>query len=345
MTKKQLEYALALITEGDQADVPKRLLKNAVQIEQEHAGWVRSRGVVGFGIGRRSVDMDRQPELALKVYVKKKLARRAVDRPVPRELKIPGIKGRVLTDVEEIGRPRHDLRKCDDGRFDVKRDPCPPGFGIGLENDRSGTLGCYVRFAGDPDGIYLLSNLHVIAMDGLASVGAHIYQPSHGREGDRRFARLATWKPLNFKRWGYPNIMDAAIAKVGSNKRVKIAIPEIGLPAGIAEVKEGDTVRIFGSTSGYKTGTVLETNYRTRDMKYRYRKRNGSIGKKYVGFKCQVKCTNYSDCGDSGSVVVNQRNQIVGLHVGSIGKNYRSFFSPIGPILDALNISIITAPV
>jgi hypothetical protein len=57
-----------------------------------------------------------------------------------------------------------------------------PGSGLGHPDVTVGTFGCLVRKAGD-EGLFILSNSHVLANEGLARIGDPIVQP--GAHDDR----------------------------------------------------------------------------------------------------------------------------------------------------------------
>ena len=60
-----------------------------------------------------------------------------------------------------------------------------------------------------------------------------------------------------------------------------------------------------------------------------------------VGYLDQVMCTRYSDEGDSGSLILQQGSRkAVGLHFA--GADGGSVFNPIGDVLTALGVSLVT---
>jgi hypothetical protein len=66
--------------------------------------WTEDPNIQGLGMADRITAGRRESELALKVYVERKLPMSRVENPVPAELEIPGVDGTLATDVEEIGR-------------------------------------------------------------------------------------------------------------------------------------------------------------------------------------------------------------------------------------------------
>jgi hypothetical protein len=122
-------------------------------------------------------------------------------------------------------------------------------------------------------------------------------------------------------------------------KDVTSAIRIIGVPTGISQrVQRNMQVQKTGRTTDYTIGMIKDINYRTS---LRYKKPGGGRGR--VGFRDQVLCTRFTAGGDSGSAVLNMKQQIVGLHFA--GSDSSSVFNRIGHVLSALNISVITTKI
>ena len=145
--------------------------------------------------------------------------------------------------------------------------------------------------------------------------------------------------PFQFSASGYLNLVDAAIAKVKSAKTVTSAIRLIGVPKGVNRTVQRDMqVQKTGRTTDYTIGIVKDINYRT-DLSY---KKPGG-GKGRVGFRDRVLCTRFTAGGDSGSAVLNMKNEVVGLHFA--GSDSSSIFNRIGHVLDALLIDVVTVTI
>jgi hypothetical protein len=127
-------------------------------------------GIQGLGIGQKVTDAFVLPDLVLKVYVEKKLPKSKVTNMVPEAVDIPGIEEQLATDVEEIGKV-----ELESNTSRVRS--AIPGFSIGHLEISAGTLGCLVRVNGDDQGLYILSNSHVLANEGVAEKGDVIIQP------------------------------------------------------------------------------------------------------------------------------------------------------------------------
>ena len=249
---------------------------------------------------------------------------------MPKRVNIPEV-GVCDTDVLEIGRVSHES-------FTSRVRPAMPGSGVGHYKISVGTFGCLVKIKGTSKGVYILSNSHVLANEGVASVGDDILQPG-AHDGGRRstdvIGHLENWVPFDFSATGYSNLVDAAIAKV-KKQSVVDEIRILGLaPVGVSHtVKRGMKVQKVGRTTDYTTGVITDVNYRFA-LSY---KRPGR-GTSRVGFRDQVLCTRYTAGGDSGSAVLNDRKRIVGLHFA--GSPSTSIFNRISRVFHQLNIELI----
>jgi hypothetical protein len=330
--KEKLLLALEMITEGTEARVPEGFRAEAANVRAATTPWTSVPGVQGFGIAEKITDREQLDEVVLKVYVDKKRPKSQLSDPVPKTVRIPGWEEPVATDVEEIGalRPQPNT---------IRLRPAVPGFGVGHLQITVGTLGCLVQKKGNKKALYILSNSHVLANEGLAAAGDPIVQPGRddgGEPSEDAIAELAEWVPFQFTADGFPNLVDAAIARVKSAKSVTSAIRIIGVPKGISTtVRRGMRVQKTGRTTDYTQGVIKDINFRPQ---LRYKKSGGGKGR--VGFREQVLCTRYTDGGDSGSAVLNMQGKVVGLHFA--GSASGSVFNRIRNVLDALDIEIVT---
>lgn len=324
-----LVRALDMITEGEAAPLPERLRETALEVKRSERAWSQGRGVQGLGIGPMITGGEVRPELSLKVYVERKLPLSKLRDPVPATLDLCDRK--IPTDVEEIGRV---AAEPNTGRVR----PAIPGFGVGHLNVTVGTLGCLVHAGGDKTKLFILSNSHVLADEGVGRKGDPIVQPGvydGGADPGDRIGKLADWVPFTFSASGYSNLVDAAIASVAKSN-VTSVIKVIGVPAGTSTVvRRGMRVQKTGRTTDYTIGEIRDVNYR---FALNYKKPGGGTGR--VGFRDQVLCTRYTSGGDSGSAVLNMSGKVVGLHFA--GSPSTSIFSRIGHVLSLLNVDVVT---
>jgi hypothetical protein len=218
--------------------------------------------------------------------------------------------------------------------------PAIPGFGLGHVKITVGTFGCLVRKKGQK-ALYILSNSHVLADEGTGRIGDHIIQPGDydGGKAADLIAVLADWVPFQFTTTGYPNFVDAAIAKVKKAADVTSAVRLIGVPKGTSSfVRRGMQVQKTGRTTDYTIGVIKDINYR---LALRYKKPGGGTGR--VGLADQVLCTRYTAGGDSGSAVFNMSGKVVGLHFA--GSPSTSVFNRIEHVLTLLDLELVTTKV
>lgn len=279
--------------------------------------WANSKGVHGFGIGERITRGTRLPDtLCLRMYVQKKQPRAKLKNPAPSSIRL-GDLTRVKIDVVEDGVPRLQSR-------------ARPGFGIGLQSGGLGTFGCLVRKGSK---LYILGSSHVLAKGGAAASGESIIQvsscnktPLNGRE----IARLSDWTPLKFGP-GYPNKLDAAIARVKASK-VNAILCTLGVaPKGTrSSIKAGELVQKIGANTGHTTSSI-DSVFSNQTLKF---------GNRWVGYKDLVRCTPaFTDEGDSGALILDEKKRAVGIHVG--GSKKASYFCKIAPILKYFEVEVV----
>jgi hypothetical protein len=253
--------------------------------------------------------------------------------------------------------PILDLQK----RFQVLRS------GIGITNPHRsypknlsvGTLGFFVR---DDNGrTYLVSNNHVIADENNAKKGDAVVQP--GTLGltsselslmnslakltaQLKIAEVSAWVDLKFRSTsGIPfNDVDCAAAELASGGRDVSEIARAGLGGNLTGVAapfavDPITGKLTGSTRVHKAGrttgwtegqvtqlaVVTDVRYRAGSARFR-----GQLGIA----PSSDNSGPFSKAGDSGSGIVNEHQQLVGLLFA--GSETRTLANPIQGVLDAL---------
>lgn len=314
--------------------------------------------VVGVGRGHKHVGGRCIGKPVVTVLVTKKLPKHQLE---PYAL-VPESIERAETDVIEVGEVVALASRTDRQR------PARPGVSIGHFKVTAGTFGAVVYDVktGEP---LILSNNHVLAntsngRDKKARVGDPILQPGRYDGGTEKdiIARLYKFVPINletsqptcavanafektlnrvirkFKRDYYVkvyttghgnNFVDAAVAKPLSNDLINPDIIDIGIPKGMADVEVGEKVVKSGRTSGTNWGTVKVVDATIKISM-------GDSGD--AVFTDQVVTTHMAKPGDSGSLVLNERHQAVGLL--SAGSDSVSIFSRIKNVCDALGVRI-----
>lgn len=333
-----LVAGLEVLTSGSQAPVADRAANDGFSMEaaeaetvrHDHQEWIHGDGVQGLGIGNRIVAGTLVPELAVRVYVEKKKPLSMIENPAPKTVTLPSI-GQIELDVIEIG-----LLQLES--FTSRVRPTMPGCSVGHSKITAGTLGLVVRHE-ESGEMVILSNSHVLANEGDATQGDHILQPGQldgGQIPDDVIGDLVDWVPFEFSDTGFTNLVDAAIASV-SREHVIDAIRLIDVtPVKVnAETKRGDVVRKVGRTTDETTGVVQDVNAK---LKLEYRVPGAGGTKKRVGLTDQVLCTRYTQSGDSGAAVLNDRDELVGLHFA--GSSSASVFNKIGNVFTLLKLRL-----
>lgn len=336
-SEEQLRIALEVITRGSRAKIPRDLRERLFGLTPERAmegarqkarKWIGSRSVQGLGVGNKTVRGVRREQPVIIVYVDKKRPREKLRNPVPRTLHIPGFEP-ISTDVVAIGR-------VEPHSFPDHVRPAMPGCSIGHHAMATmGTFGLLVRKQNRRTGsLYILSNSHIIALEGAGAKGDSVIQPGPGDvvgNAVGTIGKLDQWVAFQFgSAASFENLIDAAIARVVNKKSVtdKIRIKNFA-PAGVNfNVAVGDSVYKVGRATDYATGDVIEP--------YAYVK--VPFGNSTVEFHDQVMCSPYALPGDSGSAVLNMNDEVVGLHFA--GSPSACYFNRIEHVFTALGITL-----
>lgn len=175
--------------------------------------------------------------------------------------------------------------------------PAPGGVSIGHPDITAGTLGAYLWLDGKA---YIVSNSHVIANSGLASLGDPVLQPGSfdgGEEPQDSIGRLSAFKPFDTR---VLNKVDVAVAEADPaavDDRILGLGPWADVRAmRIPEMSVGDTVVKSGRTSGFTDGKILSLDARVRVYGYP----QGT-----VEFEDCMVVEGAVEGGDSGSVVLS----------------------------------------
>ncbi|WP_213803722.1 hypothetical protein [Granulicella sp. dw_53] len=327
VTPQRLLRILEAITAEEMPGTPRSKRTHGMHVAKIRVT-LKDPNIVGIGISRKERQGQETGELSICFYVARK---RPLSR-ISRRYMIPAVlasaKGEAaFTDVKEIG-------NFSPGYL-IRSQPIESGFSVGHISGLTGTVGAIVQ---KDDARFLLSNSHILARNGLASKGDKILYPGTvdgGTDPTNWVATLSDFIP--FVRGGaFVNEMDAALAQVfeGSLPDITYNIANAASPLTVAAVSIGMTVTLQGRSSGITSGKVLDANFHFK-MFY------GGVGQ--ICFKNQVLCEHYTTDGDSGSLVLDaQTGSIVGLHFGQ-AEGGGSVFSPIGPIMDALNFTFVSS--
>lgn len=295
--------------------------------------------VVGVGIGEKIVDGKQTGTPAVKFLVRMKYSRLDLGT---RDILPKEIDG-LPTDVEEVGifkrfpatvRVRKQTAAMPNPRTKIR--PAQPGCSIGFRDPNNqfvmaGTFGALVR---DKDGLYVLSNNHVIADENRLPAGAAIFQPGLLDSANSIADQIAALARFVTVQANQANTVDCAVAKTTSQNIVSKEILYIGAPQGIAAAAIDMTVHKFGRTTGYTVGQVTSID---TDVTVQY-----DIGK--ITFTGQIIIVGgnsqpFSNAGDSGSLILQRgTNKAVALLFA--GSNTHTIANHIDQVLKALGVTL-----
>ncbi len=240
--------------------------------------------IIGLGFGLKvtegKVVTDQE---AVRIYVREKLIRSSIS---DREF-IPSSVNGVITDVVPLG----DLVAA------ARPKSC--GVSIGHHAITAGTLGCLTRKHGDEDGVYILSNNHVLADCDRGNIGDLILEPGpdDGGKFDDPIAELSDFEPIMH---GNIATIDAAIAKLLNPDSVTRDIAGIGnVQSPTMQAAENQSVLKCGRTTNLTEGRIVGVD---EDIPVRY-------GNQVVNFEGQLAIAgtngSFARPGDSGALVVD----------------------------------------
>jgi hypothetical protein len=262
--------------------------------------------------------------------------------------------------IDQIMRvARHEARKVYVGRVrqlsgwhQNPHRPLRAGCSVSHRRTTAGTLGCFVTIDGQRA---ILSNNHVIANVNQAMPGDPILQPGRldgGVDGKHRIATLHSFSPIALEA-GSRNFVDAAVATLLPDVELDLDLCRddgavIGrLQRDASEPEPGGSVMKIGRTTGLTHGRIDAVNVVGLNVAMSSRG-----GDRIARFDGQIAIGGidggaFSKPGDSGSVVVGDERQPVGLcfagsEAGAQNKRSISYANPMSAVLQSLDCEIFT---
>jgi hypothetical protein len=300
--------------------------------------------VTGVSVGLFKTDSEVTGQLCVRVYVTGEDT--PGQDPLPED--IGGYPVCVLQSIPQLQSDNAPYRPLiGGGSIEPCRTHATQGIAIG------GTLGAIVYDAtsGDPRA---LSCWHVLCVDAGAVEGEPIAQPALAAGGTCPNDVVGTLAPYpepgsdGMPAPGTPTV-DAAVCIVDTSIGANPEIADIGAVAGTADVSLADTVRRRGWQSGPAVGLV-GGKHGTHFVDYR--KPPHSYGLRMFVEVIEIDVDTFhsafwSQRGDSGSVLVNDQNQIVGLHFAGNdvtgnpdNQSTVGYANPITDVFTVLNLTI-----
>jgi hypothetical protein len=308
--------------------------------------------VVATGIGYKITAGEKMPTLSIVCSVTEKPP---LSRLAERD-KVPANMDGIPTDIILTGPIRAQAART--GRYR----PAPGGVSIGHRDITAGTLGCLVK----KDGvIHILSNNHVLANSNNAEIGDPILQPGRADGGtfpEDHIADLVNFIPISItgvpsecpigtgvatllngvaaamgsstrlqaiSRQAGENLVDCAIARPLNDQDVSDEILEVGTIQGKVSGELGMTIKKSGRTTGLTTGEIQQVDV-TVNVQYG----PGQI----ATFTDQLMAGAMSQGGDSGSAVLDNNNNLVGLLFA--GSDTTTVINRIENVFSALGLTL-----
>ncbi|MFQ5838302.1 MAG: hypothetical protein ACE5HJ_05915 [Thermoplasmata archaeon] len=272
---------------------------------------LRKANVIGLAVGKKVVGGEETEELCVVVLVRRKVAEAELR---PQDL-IPRRVDDVKTDVVETGEVRAlGLQVLKSHRKATDRwRPAPGGVSVGHHRVSAGTLGCVVQRGSEA---FILSNNHILADSNRGRSGDSILQPAPldgGKVPDDTIALLEEFVPI---RWslGLPRFLSTLFQR---RNRV-----DCGIARPTQRDDLADEVRLIGAVRGTEEASIdlplLKSGRTTGLTKGRVTHLEATVSVTYgrgrvALFEDQILAPSMSEGGDSGSLVVDEKNRAVGL--------------------------------
>ncbi|MFA9409366.1 MAG: hypothetical protein ACERKJ_11125 [Candidatus Dadabacteria bacterium] len=311
------------------------------------------KNVVAVGVGYKETKRVKTEELSIVVSVVEKVPNGMLSI----KDRVPRFIGNVITDVIEKGV----IKSLGTERLR----PAQPGCSIGHHLITAGTFGFVAKHKGER---VIVSNNHVLANSNNAELKDSILQPGSydgGRFPDDLIGTLGGFVPIKFVGEESPsecsvanvvskvlnaiavmlgrktrlvpkvralgeNLVDAAFAYPITDGDISDEIISIGSPNGIVEPELGMAVMKHGRTTNYTQGIIEQVDV-TVNVQY---------GEELIAIFTDQFMTGgaMSAGGDSGSAVLDGRNNLVGLLFA--GSEQTTIYNRIQNVFSTLDISI-----
>ena len=301
----------------------------------------------GYSLGRKTVKGVDTGDLAIVIFVNRKIAERqlSLSHSIPNLLQHPAGSGGTIdfiTDVQEASFSRRPLT--------TRQRPATSGISIGHVDITAGTLGGLMRDQRS-NAVVILSNNHVLANSNDARPGDAILQPGVADGGHAPadvIANLTRFIPIDFSD-NAQNHMDAAIATPlePAAEYVGWDTQNIGpeTPGKIRTLGDGDlglAVQKTGRTTGHTKGSI-QGLYAT--VQVNYGEAGNAVFTDQVIISQPLGQDDFSRGGDSGSLVYDDQNACIGLLFAGSESTARdpgtTIITPIDVVMKELQLELI----
>jgi len=309
---------------------------------------VRCDCINGYAVGRKMTKGKATKDIAINIFVNKKLGLRRLPlaNRIPKVLRLPSQSApdgvlEFITDVREA--------RFQSLEYIARERPAPSGISIGHVNITAGTLGGLVRDK-ESEQVVILSNNHVMADSNEAVAGDPILQPGPHDGGTHpadHIANLTRFVEIDFATDG-TNRVDGAIATPLDPNDVIWSTKDIGpeTPSTTRHLTESDLgmyVKKTGRTTEHTQGFV-DGLFATVQVKYELFQKATYVDQIIISQSPAEEA--FSNGGDSGSLVYDNTNAVIGLlFAGSEGTDDEpatTIVNPINFVLSQLNVELLS---
>jgi hypothetical protein len=284
--------------------------------------------------------------LSIVVYVEKKKAKSQLSAGEAIPATIEGIPTDVKEEKIELHAarvalvdvvPLIDATKYTTLHGGISMGPCrsvhldPPDVPTSGDYIFVGTLGAIVKDR-TTKAAMALTNFHVACVDNGWAAGNAQCQPGRVDGGSCPADTFGT-----LTRAALSNHVDGAVVTIQSGKTTDCSIEEIGAVKGQAAAVKDSAVRKRGRTTGLTFGKVNSIDASVT-IPYGDGLGNHTLKNQIRIEADTAQSAQFSDHGDSGSVVVDADNKVIGLLFG--GSSVATYANPIQFVLDELDVDL-----
>jgi hypothetical protein len=290
--------------------------------------------VTAVGLGGRERDGQPTGEIVIKVFVlrKRPLAELAAEDVLPTEFEGVGVDvselapSRLDTDPDDdpddgperpVGSPRVPRGKGDSDKYR----PLVGGIRVQTAHRGAGggTLGAILVHQTDPERVFALTNFHVVDSGSEVAEAdvTRVGQPTNFDSSTRCCSHLFG----TFQAGDRDEVRDAAVVQLDSGTQWMAEIVDVGAVSGTHTItlEEAATLTYSVRKRGAKTrltGGVVEAIDADHETNGILRHNVIIVRPRFNPAVPDDEITYFSDKGDSGSVVLNDDNEVVALHYG-----------------------------
>lgn len=278
-------------------------------------------GITNIGIGAKEVGGELTDAFAFRIYVNNKKALSELERDEILPVKIKGIWTDVILNSKHIQLADESKYRPLKGGSQLRNE-----YVEGSNDNLVGTLGCLAEHISTND-VVALSCQHVL-MAGQAQLNVKIGQPRYIVS-----CCCCTYNEIGNVSNVLKNdqvdcgivILDDDIESAVKSGNTLNEIQEIGTISGVAQAVCFENVKKRGRTTGLTHGRVTDVLF------------DGS----QILIAPSGTTTTFAQRGDSGSVIVNDSNQVIGLlWAADIATRNSGIANHIGPVMQAMDIRI-----